>query len=170
MLEILKYILPSLVVLLTACVVMMGQMRGETARQMAALKREQAKSITPVRLRGYERLALLLDRTVPETMLLNMNLPEMNCLQLQTALLTQIRQEYDHNAAQQIYVSNELWNLIRASKESLLHLVNTCAKNFKQEDSAFKFAETLIKTYNYTPDTPTELAMKRLKQEVRELF
>lgn len=170
MLEILKYILPSLLVLLATCVVLVVQMRAETARQLAALKREQANVVTPVRLRGYERLALLLDRTVPETMLLNMNLPEMNCLQLQTALLTQIRQEYDHNAAQQIYVSNELWNLVRASKESLLHLVNVCAQNFKQEDPALKFAETLIKTYNYTPDTPTELAMKRLKQEVRELF
>ncbi len=170
MLEILKYVLPSLVVLLTASAVMIVQMRAETARQMVTLKREQAKNVMPLRLRSYERLALLLDRTVPETMLLNMNLPEMNCLELQTALLTQIRQEYDHNAAQQIYVSNELWNLIRASKESLLHLVNVCAQNFKQEESALKLAETLIKTYNYTPDTPTELAMKRLKQEVRELF
>ena len=108
-LDILKYILPSLVVLLTAYVVLRRQSATEAARQVYELKKNQLATISPIRLRGYERLALLLDRTIPENVLLTMDLPHMTSLELQTQLLERIRMEFDHNASQQIYVSNELW-------------------------------------------------------------
>lgn len=169
-LDILKYILPSLVVLLTAYVIMRKQSTVEAARQVYELKRNQLAAISPVRLRGYERLALLLDRTIPENMLLSMNLPQMTCIELQVKLLETIRMEFDHNASQQIYVSNELWMLIKLTKESLLQLVNTCASNLDKNAPALKLAETIISAYNYTPNPPTEQAMNRLKDEIRTLF
>lgn len=169
-LDILKYILPSLVVLLTAYVVLRRQSATEAARQVYELKKNQLATISPIRLRGYERLALLLDRTIPENVLLTMDLPHMTSLELQTQLLERIRMEFDHNASQQIYVSNELWMLIKLTKESLLQLVNTCAATLDQGSPALKLAELLISAYNYTPNPPTEQALTRLKAEIQELF
>lgn len=169
-LDILKYILPSLVVLLTAYVVLRKQSATEAARQVFELKKNQLATISPVRLRGYERIALLLDRTIPENLVLSMDLPHMTAIELQTQLLERIRMEFDHNASQQIYVSNELWMLVKLTKESLLQLVNTCAATLDHNAPALKLAEIFISAYNYTPNPPTEQAMTRLKEEIQQLF
>lgn len=169
-LDILKYILPSLVVLLTAYVVLRKQSATEAARQVFELKKNQLATISPVRLRGYERIALLLDRTIPENLVLSMDLPHMTAIELQTQLLERIRMEFDHNASQQIYVSNELWMLVKLTKESLLQLVNTCAATLDHNAPALKMAEIFISAYNYTPNPPTEQAMTRLKEEIQQLF
>ena len=170
MLEILKYTLPSLLVFLATYLVMTKQMRYETLKQTFELKKAQSKDLLPARLRGYERLALLLDRTQPEHMIMNIDITRMNCIELQTKLLSTIRQEFDHNASQQIYVSFTTWESIKASKESLLQLVNTCADNVNHTDPAFALAEHIIKTFNYTPDIPSRKAIEELKSEVRKLF
>lgn len=170
MLEILKYTLPSLIVLLAAYLVMSKQMRDEDRRRTFMLRRESLSVITPVRLRAYERLALVLDRTQPEQMLLNIDLTKLNCLQLQGMLLKTIRQEFDHNAAQQIYVSGELWANMNATKESMLGLVNTCAAYTQPEEPAIKLAEILIQTYHNNGETATERANQVLRAEVQQLF
>ncbi len=170
MLEILKYTLPSLIVFLATYLVMTRQMRYETIKQTYELKKAQSKDLLPARLRGYERLALLLDRTLPENMIMNIDITRMNCLELQSKLLSTIRQEFDHNASQQIYVSTSTWELIKASKESLLQLVNACSTNVQHTEPAFALAEHIIKTFNYTPDIPSHKAIEELKREVRKLF
>lgn len=168
--DILKYILPSLVVLLTAYVVLRKQAATEAARQVFELRKNQLSTISPIRFRGYERIALLLDRTIPENILLSMDLPHMTAIELQSKLLERIRMEFDHNASQQIYVSNELWVLVKLTKESLLQLVNTCAATVDQQGPALKLAEVIISAYNYTPNPPTEQALTRLKEEIQLLF
>ena len=94
----------------------------------------------------------------------------MTAIELQTQLLERIRMEFDHNASQQIYVSNELWMLVKLTKESLLQLVNTCAATLDHNAPALKMAEIFISAYNYTPNPPTEQAMTRLKEEIQQLF
>lgn len=170
MLEILKYIVPSLVVLLTAYLVLNRMLRENESRLTYRLRRESLNVITPVRLRAYERLALVLDRTQPEQMLLNIDLTNLNCLQLQSLLLKTIRQEFDHNAAQRIYVSGELWANIQATKESMLGLVNTCAAYVKPEEPAIKLAEILIQTFHNNGETAQQRAGEVLHAEVQRMF
>ncbi len=170
MMELLQYTVPSVVVFLATYLVLTKQMRHETAQQIHELKKAQGKELMPLRMRGYERLALLLDRTMPENMILNLQIQHMTSLELQTKLLAVIREEFDHNASQQIYVSMKTWDMIRASKESLLQLVNQCAATVQPTDSAFALAEQIIRTFNYTPDMPSRQAIEQLKSEVRKLF
>ncbi len=170
MIEILKYVFPSLVVFVAVYAVMVRQMRYETTKQAADLRKEQSKTITPIRMRGYERLALLLDRTLPENMILQQSVPALTSIELQSKLLATIREEFDHNASQQIYVTAGTWTHIRAAKESLLQLANACAEGIDPNAPAFEYAEKIIRTYNYTPNTPTMQAMESLKREVGALF
>ena len=44
--------------------------RNEEKKRQWELKRESQKAISPIRLRAYERLTLLLERTKPEHMIL----------------------------------------------------------------------------------------------------
>ena len=168
--DILKIVLPSLIVFLTAYLLIDKLLHNEGKRRMFDLRKESQSILTPIRLRAYERLILVLERTTPATMIVDVAKPGMTNTELHTQLLASIRQEFSHNLSQQIYVSNEIWVCIRSAQESLLRLVNTCAAQFNPENSASELAERIIQVYNSSEQTPTEMAIELLKKEVRQYF
>ena len=168
--DILKIVLPALIVLLTAYLLIDKLLRNEEKRRNFELRRQSSTTITPIRLRAYERLILVLERTTPATLIVNVAKPEMTNMELHTQLLASIRQEFSHNLSQQIYVSDEMWVCLRGAQESLLRLVNTCASQFNPANSATELAERIIQVYNASEHTPSELAIELLKKEVRLFF
>lgn len=164
--DILKYILPSLVVLGAAYVVLSKQLANEADRRNFELRKLNVNQVTPVRLRAYERLTLLLERTKPEAMLLRLNLSHLTNFNLQTQLLQTIRDEFDHNMGQQIYVSAEAWTLVMNARESLMRLINGAAAQVQPSESAMQLAESVIQTYASKETTPTEIALDFLRKEV----
>ena len=168
--DILKIVLPALLVLLTAYLLIDKLLRNEEKRRNFELRKNSSAAITPIRLRAYERLMLVLERTTPATLILNVAKPGMTNLEFHTQLLASIRQEFSHNISQQIYVSDEAWNYIRGAQESLLQLVNSCSVKCNPNESASGLAELIIHVYGATEQTPTELAIDKLKKEVRNYF
>jgi hypothetical protein len=168
--EVVKIILPALLVLLTAYLMIDKLLRNEEKRRSFELHKNNASTITPIRLRAYERLILVLERTTPSTLIVNVAKPKMTNLELHTQLLESVRQEFSHNLSQQIYVSDEVWNHIRSSQESLLRLINTCASKCNPNDSASILSEIIIQVYDSSEQTPSELAMIKLKSEVRSFI
>ncbi|MBO7724564.1 MAG: hypothetical protein J6S20_03830 [Paludibacteraceae bacterium] len=169
-LEICKYILPSVVTLIAVAVVLRKMLNNEEARREFELRKQNASAITPIRLRGYERMVLFLERTQPNSLLMRQDLSQKTCFQLQKDLLNQIRSEFDHNVAQQIYVSREAWSLVVNAKESLLKLVNISAAKFPADEKSIRMAEFMIQTYSQTSDTPTEKAINFLRNEIKANF
>ena len=127
MIEILKYCIPAICVLVATWIVMHKFYKSENEKRLWELKRLAQKEISPLRMRAYERLALLLERTTPEHMLIDLNLSEMTPLQVQAHLMHTIRQEYDHNLSQQVYISNEVWDMIENAKNQTIAFVNNIA-------------------------------------------
>jgi hypothetical protein len=168
--DILKIVLPAILVLLTAYLLIDKLLNSEIKRRNFELRKESLATLTPIRLRAYERLTLVLERTTPAAMILNVAKPGMTNMELHTQLLAGIRQEFSHNLSQQIYVSNEIWTCIRSAQESLLRLVNTCASKCNPANSANELAERIIQVYNASDQTPTEVAIDLLKKEVRNYF
>ena len=165
--DILKIVLPALLVLLTAYLLIDKLLKNEEKRRSFELKKEKVNTLTPIRLRAYERLILVLERTTPSTLIVNVAKPHMSNLELHTELLASIRQEFSHNLSQQIYVSDEIWNYIRGAQESLLRLINSCAAQCNPANSATELAEKIIQVYGNSEQTPTEQAIDKLKKEVR---
>lgn len=170
MTEILKYTVPALVVLATAWVILRQLLREERERRAYAIRREDRRQTVPIRLRGYERLTLLLERMTPEHILLDMDIAGMTRETLQRHLLEHIRQEFDHNLSQQIYVSDEVWQSVVLAKEETLNFVNSIAYQMPSEASALDYAQTLITAYHTNGDTPIEQALTLLKQEAAGLL
>jgi len=168
--DILKIVLPAILVLLTAYLLIDKLLSNEIKRRNFELRKESLATLTPIRLRAYERLVLVLERTTPATLILNVAKPGMTNMDLHTELLAGIRQEFSHNLSQQIYVSNEIWTCIRSAQESLLRLVNTCASKCNPANTANELAERIIQVYNASDQTPTEVAIDLLKKEVRLYF
>ena len=170
MIEILKDCIPALCVLLAAWVVMHKFYKSEEEKRLWELKRLSQKEISPLRMRAYERLALLLERTTPEHMLIDLNLAEMTPLQVQAHLMQTIRQEYDHNLSQQIYVSDEVWELVENAKNQTIAFVNSIAQQTPPETNSLDYAKTLITAYRTNGDTPNDIALQALKNEAKTLL
>lgn len=167
--QILGYTLPALVVFLTAWLVLRKQLDNEADRRNFELRRLSVNQITPVRLRAYERLTLLLERTQPEAMILRLDLQGMSNIELQSKLLQTIRSEFDHNVAQQIYVSPEAWVMVKNARENLVRVINGAAAQVQPTGAAVQLAQKLIELYSSLQTTPAEAALNCLKNEVKTL-
>ena len=170
MIEILKYCIPALCVLFATWLVMRQFYKAESDKRLWELKRLSQKEISPLRLRAYERLALLLERTTPEHMLLELNLGEMTVLQVQQHLIRTIRMEYEHNVSQQVYVTAEVWAMIQNAKEQTVAFVNSMVQQLPPESTALDYAKVMITAYSSNGDTPNELALQALKKEAQTLL
>ena len=170
MIEILKYCVPALCVLLATWIVMHKFYKSEAEKRLWELKRISQKEISPLRMRAYERLSLLLERTTPEHMLIELNLGEMTILQVQQHLMRTIRMEYDHNLSQQIYVSDQVWEAILVARDQMVAFINTMAQQMPPESTALEYAKILITAYKSNGQTANDNAMLALRQEARSLL
>ena len=170
MIEILKYCVPALCVLLATWLVMHKFYKSEADKRLWELKRLSQKEISPLRMRAYERLSLLLERTTPEHLLIELNLGEMTILEVQQHLMRTIRLEYDHNLSQQVYVSDQVWDTIIAAREQMVAFINTMAQQMPPESTALDFAKVLITAYRSNGQTANDQAMQMLRTEARSLL
>ena len=170
MIEILKYCVPALCVLLATWLVMHKFYKSEAEKRLWELKRLSQKEISPLRMRAYERLSLLLERTTPEHLLIELNLGEMTILEVQQHLMRTIRLEYDHNLSQQVYVSDQVWDTIIAAREQMVAFINTMAQQMPPESTALDFAKVLITAYTSNGQTANDQAMQMLRSEARSLL
>jgi hypothetical protein len=168
--EILTIAIPAVIVFLTAYFLLDRMLKNDAERRIFELRKQNHSILTPIRLRAYERLALFLERTTPNSLIVSVINSEMNCMQMHAKLLETIRQEYTHNIAQQVYVSDEVWEGVVAAKESLIKLINTCAASCQAHEPATVLAEKIIQLYAMSENTPTEIALDMLKDEIRKSF
>ena len=66
---------------------------------------EDSYTTRPLQLQAYERLVMLTERIALPSLVGRANQPGMNAKEMQLLLLESIKQEFDYNATQQIYVS-----------------------------------------------------------------
>ena len=168
--QILAYTLPSLVVAFCVWLILHTEHKNEDEKRQWELKKASQKEISPLRLRAYERLTLLLERTTPEHLLMNMDFTQMSITDLQRYLLRQIRAEYDHNMSQQIYVSDEVWDKIIMSRNEIAAFIATMALQLPKEATTMDYAQTLMTAYNTNGETPHQIALQALKDEAKTLL
>ncbi len=170
MAEIIGYTIPALIVLLCTWLVMYKFYKNENDKRNFELKRASQKEISPIRLRAYERLTLVLERTQPEHLLLNVDISGMTVLQIQQLLLRTIRMEFDHNLSQQIYVSPELWDKIILARDEVASFISTMAMKLPEGSTPMDYAQLLITAYRNNGVTPHQEALAALKEEVATLI
>lgn len=153
-----------------------SQFRNEERKRQWELKRESQKTISPIRMRAYERLSLLLERTTPEHMIFDLRakqpeaMAQWTILQMQQHLLQTIRIEFEHNLSQQVYVSEELWTLVLNARDQMAAFIIAIGNQLPKDATAQMYATALITAYKSNGTTPTDKAMDELKSEAKELL
>lgn len=104
---------------------------NQQKQQLLAAHAEERRAMlqvsAPLRLQAYERMALFLERISPESLILRCYQPGMDLKLLQNVLTKNIRDEWEHNLSQQVYLSSEAWAHIREAKEEMVNMVNSAA-------------------------------------------
>ena len=108
-LELLKYIIPALIVLFSTWIVLHSILLNAEKQRMTELLMKSHEITIPLRLQAYERIILFLERISIDSMLTRLNQPGMSCRQMHTEIISTIRNEYEHNLSQQVYVSAKAW-------------------------------------------------------------
>ncbi len=170
LLEILKYTLPALIVFLTVLVMLRTWSRSEESRRKKEFNMHLTDEILPVRLQAYERSILLLERISPESMIMRVSRPDFSARQMQQELLSNITSEFEHNIAQQTYLSTEAWEKIKAAKNQVINLVNETAKEVKPDASGPTLGKLILERLTELNNPPSQVAINYLKQEVKTLF
>ena len=130
--------------------------------------REAVKLVTPIRLQAYERMALYLERISPDSLVLRCYQPGMSTQLLQGVMTKTIRDEWEHNLSQQVYISSEAWTRIRQAKDEMIGIINSAAITIPEDADPTRLASAIFATVA-TGQPPTAEALEFLKQEMREL-
>lgn len=170
MVEVLKYCIPALIVLLATWIVMYKLFSNEQQKREWELKRASQKEISPIRMRAYERLALVLERTQPEHLLMDLDLSQMSVQQLQQRLLQTVRLEFDHNLSQQIYVSEQVWDSIVTARGQMLAFITAMALQLPPGSTTLEYAKMLLTAYDTNGETANQKALHALKEEAATLI
>lgn len=168
--EILKYILPALVVFVATFFVMRKFLDNEYKKLLFEIKKSNLKTITPIRLQAYERAALFLERINMENLIKRVNVPGMKADQLQMALINSIRSEYEHNLSQQIYMSDETWESVKSAKEETVKIIHMSMAALGGKGSSLDLTKAIFEKIEEEKTPPYQKAINQLKKEVRHIF
>lgn len=145
---------------------------NEQKKSLLELKKMQAmetlKVVNPIRLQAYERLALFLERISPNSLVLRCYQPGMDLKVLQGVLTKNIRDEFEHNLSQQVYVSSEAWNRIKEAKEEMINMINSSAVKLDNEADISSLVGSIFETV--TKQNPVDSALEFLKREIKTQF
>ncbi len=131
-------------------------------------RKETLKVVTPIRLQAYERMALFLERISPNSLVLRCWKPGMDLHLLQGVMTKNIRDEWEHNLSQQVYLSSEAWAHIREAKEEMVNLVNSAAVSLSESTDPTQLAASVFASA--AQHSPVEGALVMLHKEINELF
>ena len=126
--DILKITIPALIVFLTAYFLMKNMIRNDQDKRRQELILQNSRTVTPIKLQAYERIVLFLERISLESMLLRVSTSDMTAAQLHSALLTTVRSEFEHNLSQQIYMSQQAWEVARNARSNMIKIINSEAE------------------------------------------
>ena len=162
------YLLPAIVVGLVAYYFFKGHTANEEGRRRYLIQKEAQNIVLPMRLQSYERITLFLERIDPNKLLIRVKPFSDEISKYEELLIKNIEQEFDHNLTQQIYVSQECWNLVNAAKNATIHIIRQGAMHQK-DGTADTMREWLLR--NFMEDiTPSQKALVFVRKEVSELF
>jgi hypothetical protein len=169
-LDFIKYLLPALVIFLVVYYQQKAFFDDKYQKRMIDLRKEQDKTILPLKLQAYERLILFIERISPESLVMRIHQPGISASQLKIELIASINQEFNHNISQQLYVSSQCWQMIRIVKEEMINLINTSYSNLGPNCVGIDLSKAIFEEIINLNETPTHKALGFVKKEFDLIF
>ncbi len=165
-----KLLIPALLVLYAMYLTVKSLLEKDLEKKEVDLKIKNYETILPLRLQAYERIALLLERITPNNIMLRLNNPKLSAKEFQIILVKEIRDEFNHNLSQQIYIDDKTWVLVRKAIEDTINLINQSAMNLKEEAKAMDLTKSVFADIMQNDVDSVKHALGQLKKEVSQFY
>jgi RNase H-fold protein (predicted Holliday junction resolvase) len=166
--QLLAYTFPAIITAVIAYFFFKMHTENEEKRRRYLLHKEHHKDVLPLRLQAYERMALFLERIHPSKLLIRVIPFSTDKNDYERLLIHHIEQEFEHNLAQQIYISDECWTVINTAKSTTIQNIRR-ANMSEKVDSANKLREVILSDL-LDKTAPSQTALSYVKSEVVQLF
>ena len=164
--EILKIVLPALIVFITAYFLFRDMLENDQRRREFEFRVLHNKEITPVKLQAYERLTILLERIAPDNLVLMLSQPRQTASELRLLIINQVTEEFNHNISQQIYISSQAWELIKLIREHVLTIVDESYHSLPSNAKGTDLGKAIINELMNQKNHPTRGGIEFLKKEI----
>lgn len=134
------------------------------------LNKESSVQLLLLRLQAHERLIIFIDRINPANLLVRIHQQGIEIATLQAGILNEIRSEYQHNVAQQLYVSNSTWNVIRKLKDDTIAMMNNAVQGLPKDANGVELSKAILQHMATISENPYDLTIELIKKDIQKLF
>ena len=125
----------------------------------------------PMQLQAYERLVLLTERIALPNLISRLSQPGISAYEMKIILTENIKQEFEHNSTQQLYVSPVSWDAVRNLKEQNILVVNQVAGTLPPTASAADLNKRILEIMMSQPNAALhELVSQALNFEAKKMM
>ena len=168
--DLLKVILPAALVLYGMYSLVNTYLTKEYQKRILELRMKNSEVVLPIRLQAYERVCLLLERISPSNILVRISSAGQTAADYQRILITEISEEFNHNLSQQMYMSDQSWQILKRAKEEVVTLINRVYHELPENAKGTDLAKRVLENVLANEKEPTGQAISFLKQEINQVF
>ena len=170
LIEFSKILIPAGAVLYAMYLVVKSFLDKELQKQQLEVRNKSIETVLPNRLHAYERICLFLERISPNNLVVRLNNGQYTAQEFQQIMLKEIREEYNHNVSQQVYMSDEAWELVKTAKEDLIVSINEATFGLADDATGLDLSKELFERTMSKDVDPIQKALTEVKNEIRNTF
>ncbi|RLD20856.1 MAG: hypothetical protein DRI69_05490 [Bacteroidetes bacterium] len=163
--EVILLMIPVLIVFGAIYLLFRQFFQNQYKLQVGLAASSRGESATRLKLQAYERLMLFCERIAVKSLLLRLQSTQMSAIDLQSAIVIAVQQEFEYNLSQQLYVSDRLWMIIDLAKNQVIEIVVHVGSNVSPDAPAEDLSKQLLLFIESQKNSPVETAKAAIKKE-----
>ena len=96
--------------------------------------------------------------------------PNFKGVEFQRLIVKEIREEFNHNLSQQIYISEESWTLVNKAVEDTISLVNQAGSSLNEDAKAMDLTKAVFGEILQNGSDSIAIAQSSLKKEISQFY
>lgn len=170
LIDLIKVLGPAALVLYLAYLLVRSFLDKQMEQIRLQIAQKNQEVVVPVRLQAYERICLLLERISPNNLMSRLNSAELTAIEFQQVLISEVREEFNHNLSQQVYMSSEAWSYVQTAVEDVISIINEAGGSLDKDEKGLSLAKRIIDLSISRPSDSTRLALDYIKTEIQGIF
>lgn len=168
--DLLKITIPAVLMLYLAYLLVRSFLQKQLDEIAFSVRQKNQEIVVPIRLQAYERIVLLLERITPSNLLSRLGSSDYSAEEFQQILIHEIRNEFNHNLSQQVYMSDSAWTYVTTAVEQTISLINSSSNGLDDKAKGIELAKAVLEnSAGEEMDTPKQ-AIRYIKEEIQDVF
>jgi len=168
--DLLKITIPSVIIAYLAYLLVRSFLQSKLEEVVLSIRQKNQDTVLPIRLQAYERICLFLERISPANLVQRLSNGEYSAEEFQHIMIHEIRQEFNHNLSQQVYVSSEAWTYVKSAVEQVISDINAASGELKKDATSIDLAKIILQAEGEKEVQVLGQSLEFVKNEAKQLF